>query len=700
MAPLLEVTDLRTEIKLKQAVVHAVDGVSIHVEAGETLGIVGESGCGKTMTALSIMNLLPVGGHIVGGSIRLNGDEISNLDDEAMRTIRGNEIGMIFQDPLTSLNPTMTVGRQIAETVILHRKVTKEQAFDRAVEVLDLVGMPKARERIGDYPHQFSGGMRQRVMIAMALACEPKLLIADEPTTALDVTIQKQILELIDDLRRRLGMSVILVTHDLGVIAGRADRVVVMYAGEIDETTATGTLFANPRHPYTEALFSALPDKAVERQERLYSIPGAPPDLTAPPAACRFAPRCRHVQDRCRQEKPRLLGESPDHRFACFYPVGETEKKGATVTAVAPAAAAPPAAAPVTGTGSLLSIEHLVKNFPVTKGAVLQRRVGWLSAVADVSFGVRPGETFGLVGESGCGKTTIGRVIVGLDKPTSGVISFEGQDLAKSSNRAYRRQRRKIQFMFQDSYASLDPRMRAGAILREPLLAQHIGSRGEQQRRVEEMLDHVGLPRAAADRYPHEFSGGQRQRLGFARALMLSPELIVADEPVSALDVSIQAQMLNLMNELQRRLGLTYLFISHDLAVVRYLSDNIGVMYLGKLVEIGPADKVYGTPAHPYTKGLIDSAPVADPVAERAKVHEGVTGELPSAISPPSGCRFRTRCPFAQDRCAEEEPVLRPFGPSHLAACHFPLITPAPELTVSAPAAAAGTAGGEPGAGG
>jgi len=591
----------------------------------------------------------------------------------------------------------MTVGRQIAEAVVLHREVTKEQAYDRAVEVLDLVGLPKARERIGDYPHQFSGGMRQRVMIAMALACEPKLLIADEPTTALDVTIQKQILELIDDLRRRLGMSVILVTHDLGVIAGRADRVVVMYAGEIDETTATGTLFANPRHPYTEALFSALPDKAVEREERLYSIPGAPPDLTSPPKACRFAPRCRYVQDRCRQEKPRLLGESPDHRFACFYPVGETEKKGAAVTAVEPAAAAPPGAAPVTGTGSLLSIEHLVKNFPVTKGAVLQRRVGWLSAVADVSFGIRPGETFGLVGESGCGKTTIGRVIVGLDKPTSGVINFEGQDLARASNRAYRRQRRKIQFMFQDSYASLDPRMRAGAILREPLVAQHIGSRGEQQRRVEEMLDHVGLPRAAADRYPHEFSGGQRQRLGFARALMLSPDLIVADEPVSALDVSIQAQMLNLMNELQRRLGLTYLFISHDLAVVRYLSDDIGVMYLGKLVEIGPADKVYGTPAHPYTKGLIDSAPVADPAAERAKVHEGVTGELPSAISPPSGCRFRTRCPFAQDRCAEEEPLLRPFGPDHLAACHFPLITPAPELTVAAPAAAGGTAGGEPG---
>ncbi|HUL27425.1 MAG TPA: dipeptide ABC transporter ATP-binding protein [Streptosporangiaceae bacterium] len=698
MAPLLEIEDLRTEINLKQGTVHAVGGVSLHVDPGETLGIVGESGCGKTMTALSIMNLLPVGGHIVGGSIRLNGREISNLGDDDMRSIRGDEIGMIFQDPLTSLNPTMTVGRQIAEAVILHREVSKEQAYDRAVEVLDLVGMPKAKERIGEYPHQFSGGMRQRVMIAMALACEPKLLIADEPTTALDVTIQKQILELIDDLRLRLRMSVMLVTHDLGVIAGRADRVAVMYAGEIAETTSTGTLFANPRHPYTEALFHALPDKAADRHEVLYSIPGVPPDLVNPSAACRFAPRCRYATDRCRADKPRLLGESPQHQFACFYPVGQTEKaEGALVTAAAPAAAGAAVAgdgraAAAGPPGPLLIVEHLVKDFPVTKGAVMQRRVGSVSAVADVSFAVRHGETFGLVGESGCGKTTIGRVIVGLDKPTSGVINFEGKDLAKVSSRAYRRQRRKIQFMFQDSYASLDPRMRAGAILREPLVAQGIGSRKEQQRRVEEMLDHVGLPRQATERYPHEFSGGQRQRLGFARALILSPDLIVADEPVSALDVSIQAQVLNLMTELQRELGLTYLFISHDLAVVRYLSTQIGVMYLGKLVEVGPADAVYGSPAHPYTQGLIDSAPVADPLAEKAKVRAGVTGELPSAISPPSGCRFRTRCPFAQDRCAEEEPLLRPFGPNHLAACHFPLIAPAPDTAATAAAVPAAPA--------
>ena len=677
MAPLLDISDLRTEIRLREGVVHAVDGVSLQVEAGETLGIVGESGCGKTMTALSIMNLLPTGGHIAGGSIKLSGQEISAFSDEQMRKIRGNEIGMIFQDPLTSLNPTMTVGKQIAEAVTLHRDVSKEQAMDRAVEVLDLVGIPRVRERIKDYPHQFSGGMRQRVMIAMALACEPKLLIADEPTTALDVTIQKQILELIDDLRHRLGMAVILVTHDLGVIAGRADRVAVMYAGKIAELSDTETLFARPRHPYSEALFQALPDKAADAGERLYSIPGLPPDLVNPPTGCRFAARCRYVTDRCREEEPRLTGEVAGHEFRCFYPVGPSER---TQTGRLAGFNQAQGEAPVPGPGIgdvLLDIERLVKDFPVTRGAVLQRRVGWLSAVADVSFAIRRGETFGLVGESGCGKTTIGRLVVGLEKPTSGSISLEGKDLAKSSAREYRRERRNIQLMFQDSYASLDPRMRAGTLLREPLVIQHIGNKEERRQRVDEMLDKVGLPRSAAERYPHEFSGGQRQRLGFARALMLQPELIVADEPVSALDVSIQAQVLNMMKELQHDLGLTYMFISHDLGVVRYLSDKIGVMYLGKLVEVGPAEEVYLRPAHPYTRGLLDSAPVADPEAEKKKVTEGVKGELPSAIHPPSGCRFRTRCPRAQAICADIEPPMTPFaGEGHLAACHFPLQNP------------------------
>ena len=458
MAPLLDISDLRTEIRLRQGVVHAVDGVSLQVEPGETVGIVGESGCGKTMTALSIMNLLPTGGYDRRRQhqARWPGTEHA-LGRGACARSAGNEIGMIFQDPLTSLNPTMTIGKQISEVVSLHRDVSREQAMDRAAEVLDLVGIPRVRERIKEYPHQFSGGMRQRVMIAMALACEPKLLIADEPTTALDVTIQKQILELIDDLRLRLGMSVILVTHDLGVIAGRADRVAVMYAGRIAELTDTETLFARPRHPYTEALFQALPDKAAEAGERLYSIPGLPPDLVNPPTGCRFAARCRYVADRCRTEEPSLTGEVAGHEYRCFYPVGPSERR-ATGELADYNRTAVEERLPGPGIGDvLLNVEHLVKDYAVTKGAVLQRRVGWLSAVSDVNFAIRSGETFGLVGESGCGKSTIGKLVVGLETPTSGEINFEGKDLAKSTGREYRKERRNIQLMFQDSYASLDP---------------------------------------------------------------------------------------------------------------------------------------------------------------------------------------------------------------------------------------------------
>jgi peptide/nickel transport system ATP-binding protein len=715
MTALVEIEDLHTEIKLRRSVVHAIDGVSLSVAAGECLGIVGESGSGKTMTALSVMRLLPGGGAITGGRISLADTEITALTEEQMQQVRGNAVGMVFQDPLTSLNPTMTIGDQIAESVRLHRGASKPAALERAVEVLGLVGMPRPAERVSNFPHQLSGGMRQRVMIAMALACEPQLLIADEPTTALDVTIQKQILELIDGLRQRLGMAVILVTHDLGVIAGHADRVAVMYAGRIVETADASTLFTNPRHPYTEALLEALPERAAEGAVRLYNIPGQPPDLTAPPPGCKFAPRCRYAQEKCIESEPYLTAAGDSHFFRCFFPVGAIEgadpgpapavagdaaaaSSATTVSAEALSAealsaeprpeAAPPADASATEGDEFLRVDQVVKNFAVTSGAVMQRRIGQVSAVADVSFALPHGSTFGLVGESGCGKTTIGRLIVGLEKPTSGRILLDGHDIARQSRRDRHLRARAVQLMFQDSYASMDPRMRVGTILREPLAIARDGSRADQRRRISDILSEVGLPASAVDRYPHEFSGGQRQRLGLARALIGGPSLIVADEPVSALDVSIQAQILNLMRDLQREHGLTYLFISHDLSVVRYMADAIGVMYLGKLVETGPAGAVYSAPAHPYTQGLIDTVPVADPASERAKEHQGVVGELPSAIAPPSGCRFRTRCPRAQELCATAEPPLRPFSSAaHQAACHFPLREPDPGLVAAAESA-------------
>jgi peptide/nickel transport system ATP-binding protein len=682
MADLLQVKDLRTHIRMRHSTVQAVDGVSLTIAPGETVGLVGESGCGKSMTGMSIMRLLPPSGHIVSGSIRLNGQELTTLSKEDMREVRGNEVAMVFQDPMTSLNPTMTIGDQIAEPVREHRGVSKKQAMERAAEVLALVGMPKPGERLRAYPHQLSGGLRQRVVIAMALACEPKLLIADEPTTALDVTIQSQILSLLDDLKERLHMGMLLITHDMGVIAGRADRVMVMYAGRIVESGDTGNIFGRMRHPYTEALLESIPDLETERSHVLYSIPGLPPDLANPPANCRFAPRCRYVQARCREEDPPLAGEDPDHPYACLFPVtgrpAEPEPAGEAVAAggAATAGEAPVPAREAQPGEPLLVLDHVVKEFPITKG-VLQRQTGSVKAVSDVSLEVMRGETFGLVGESGCGKSTLGRLIVSLEKLTSGSIRFNDVEVSRLRGGSLRRARQDLQLMFQDPYASLDPRMRISSTLREPLQAQHLGNRPEQEARIRELLGEVGLSATAMELYPHEFSGGQRQRIGFARALTVKPRLIVADEPVSALDVSVQSQVLNLMRRLQGEYDLTYIFISHDLSVVRYLADRIAVMYLGKLVEIGPADEVYERAAHPYTAGLLEAIPLADPERERAKDKAVIKGELPSAANPPSGCRFRTRCLRAQQICADQEPVLQPFGtPAHRAACHFPLQEP------------------------
>jgi peptide/nickel transport system ATP-binding protein len=694
----LEVVGLSAEIRLRDSTVHAVDNVSFSVEAGETLGLVGESGCGKTMLGSSLIRLLPPGGRIVAGEVRMDGRDLVQLADADMRRVRGGAIGMVFQDPMTSLDPTMPIGRQIAESVQQHRQVNRKTALERAAEVLSLVGMPRPGERLDDYPHQLSGGLRQRVMIAMALANEPQLLIADEPTTALDVTIQAQILDLIDSLKSRLAMAVILITHDLGVIAERADSTYVMYAGRIVEHAATARLFDSLRHPYTEALLASIPKVDQDARHRLYSIPGVPPELTSLAPGCRFAPRCRYAQPACTEQDPELAGPDPAHEFACFFPTdtsvgdvaaidqlaaageGATAAPGAPVAAGQVVAAAGPPAAIVAGGGALLALEGVYKEFPVTAG-VMQRRIGAVKAVSDVSIEIRAGETFGLVGESGCGKTTMGRMMVALEQPTAGRVVFDGSNLGTLPARQVRKLRSDLQLVFQDPYASLDPRMRVGTILREPLAIQAIGSRAEQQRRVEELLDEVGLSRGAVDRFPHEFSGGQRQRIGLARALALSPKLIVADEPVSALDVSIRSQILNLMKRLQADHSLTYLVISHDLSVVRYMADRIGVMYLGRLVEIGTVADVYERTAHPYTAGLLASIPVPNP--HRTRTPGGITGELPSSLDPPSGCVFRTRCPRAQELCAAELPPDLSFGGEHRAACHVPLQAP-----VAAPAAA------------
>ncbi|WNM38949.1 ABC transporter ATP-binding protein [Micromonospora halotolerans] len=698
--PLLELRDLDTDIALRRGTVHALDGVSLQVMPGETLGVVGESGSGKTMTALSVMGLLPPGGRVSGGQILFEGRDLRSLPADEVRRIRGVRMGMVFQDPLTSLNPTMRIGVQVGEPLRVHERVGRAEARERTIEILRRVGMPRPERIVDNYPHELSGGMRQRVAIAMALICSPRLLIADEPTTALDVTTQRQILELIDDLREEFGMAVVLVTHDLGVIAGRADRVAVMYAGRVVETAATGELFRSPRHRYTEALMEALPESAIRESgehARLYSIPGLPPDLSRPLTGCRFAPRCRHAGDDCRATDPTL--STGRHQHACLHPVpaapvtlptpvwGEPETTGSTA-APARVAPAPEPAAPTVGAGDpattpVLSVRDLVKNYAAHGRGLLRRTAGQVSAVAGVSFDVGPGETFGLVGESGCGKSTVGRLAVGLEQPTAGQIMLDGTDIAGLAGRERRRMHRHVQLMFQDSYAAMNPRMRVDAILAEPLEIQKVGGTAERRARIATLLDQVGLSRRVLERYPHEFSGGQLQRIGLARSLALQPRLIVGDEPVSALDVSIQAQVLNLMRDLQRELGLAYVFISHDLSVVDYMADRIGVMYLGKLVEVGPARDVVRAARHPYTQALIDAVPSVTPNAATAGDGMTIRGELPSALNPPAGCRFRTRCPLAQDVCETEPPLA---GDAHQVACHFPL---RPESTAASARAGA-----------
>ena len=606
--PLLRLAGLRTDVARAGRTSHAVRGIDLDIRAGEAVGLVGESGCGKTMTAMSVLRLLPPGGRIVGGSIEFAGRDLVAATEDELSDIRGNQIGTIFQDPMTSLNPTMTVGDQIAEPLVRHLRLSWSVARRRAVEGLGLVGIPDPARRARSYPHQLSGGQRQRVMIAAAIACRPKLLIADEPTTALDVTVAGQVLDLIDELRRELNMAVLLVTHDLAVLAGRVDTVVAMYAGKIVERAATAEIIDRPRHPYLAALLASTPERANELGAAIPTIPGMPPDLTAPPPGCAFADRCARRTERCVQSEPAIT-DLRGHQVACFHPI-ESAPGSVQVTARVRRPAVPQPA-------PLLEVSGVVKRYRARGGVVV-------TAVDGVELSLDTGQTLGLVGESGCGKSTLGRIVVGLDRPDAGHVRIDGQDLGALRGRELRTRRKVAQLVFQDSYAALDPRMTVAAILAEPLRLQRTGNRRDRDAMVARLIDDVGLPADAAQRYPHEFSGGQRQRIGIARALALRPRLIVADEPVSALDVSVQAQILELLDGLQQEYSLSYLFISHDLEVVRYLADRIAVMHQGRIVESGPTGKVCGDPRHDYTKLLFESVPtIRSSRAGQGRGHDG-----------------------------------------------------------------------------
>ena len=653
-APILEVRDLHVQFRRPGSLVHPVRGVSWDVRPGEVVALVGESGCGKSVSALAVMRLLPEGEDVrTAGRVLLAGREIESIPEEAMRRLRGPGFAMIFQEPMTSLNPLMTIGSQIAEPMRQHLGLSRPEAAARALDLLRQVALSDPERRLGQYPHELSGGMRQRVMIAIALACEPRVIIADEPTTALDVTIQAQILELLVRLARERGTGLVLITHNLGLVARHADRINVMYAGRVVEAGPTADVLRRPKHRYTAGLLAAVPRLDGPRHMRLAAIPGQPPSPACFPAGCPFHPRCEAAGPECRVDPPetRLPG---GRRHACVHPVPDGARRlepNATPTAVMAGPAEP-----------ILSVRGLTKHFPLRRAVV--------RAVEQVDLDVPQGGTLGLVGESGCGKTSVARTLLGLERATGGRALLNGKDMMALDRSARRALAREIQVVYQDPYTSLNPSRRVGAALAEPLLVHGLArSPAAARERVEELLVTVGLPPEMAGRYPHQMSGGQRQRVGIARALGMEPRLIVCDEPVSALDVSIQAQIVNLLADLKDRLGLSYLFIAHDLAVVRHLSDVVAVMYLGRIVETGTADELFAAPRHPYTRALLAAVPSLADLDRRGAPRPLVEGELPSAMNPPSGCVFHTRCPLATAACRAEVPATRRVSATHSVAC-------------------------------
>ncbi|SMC20281.1 peptide/nickel transport system ATP-binding protein [Desulfacinum hydrothermale DSM 13146] len=679
--PVLEVEHLSISYKTRRGWIPAVRDVSFQIGAGETLGLVGESGCGKSTVAFSLVNFLGSNGRIAGGSIRFEGSELVGRSRRELNRLRGNRISMVYQNPMSALNPTLRIGEQLMEVLTCHQTVSKTEAWDRAVAMLRRVYMPDADQIMARYPHQLSGGQQQRVVIAMAMLNHPALLIMDEPTTALDVTVEAAVLDLVEDLKQEFQTSILFITHNLGVVARVSDRLCVMYAGEMVEQGQVDTVFAHPAHPYTRGLLRCVPRLgSTKRALALHPIPGrVPAPLERPENACVFAPRCAHAGEACLQEKPAWIRLPSGHGARCVMAENlaqkplRLERRSASLKAPE---------AEETAEGSPLLQMREVKVYYEQRKPSLKSLLGlgdkeYVRAVDGVSLRVPRGRTLGIVGESGCGKSSLLKAVIGLERLSGGRLEFLGLDIAKTVRHRDFEVIREIQMVFQNPDATLNPSYSVGKQIARPIRRFRTVPKGQVRSEVIRLLKAVRLGPEYYDRYPRQLSGGEKQRVGIARALASRPDLVLCDEPVSALDVSVQAAVLNLLMEIQEELGTTLLFIAHDLSVVRYFTDDVAVMYLGQIMERGPAEAIYAPPYHPYTEALLSAVPIPDPSARQKRIRLG--GNVPSALNPPSGCRFHTRCPRCDllgeksHLCREKMPPWRQVDEDHFIACHIPV---------------------------
>jgi len=673
--PVLKVENLAISYKMRRGEVPAVRDVFFEIHRGETLGLVGESGCGKSTVAFGIVNFLDRNGSILNGSILFQGRELQGRSEEELRRLRGNQISMVYQDPLAALNPCLRIGEQLSEVLIVHRGLSKKEAYEKCIEMLKGVYMPDPEAMMLRYPHQLSGGQQQRVVIAIALLNNPALLIMDEPTTALDVTVEAGVLDLIAELRREFDTTILYISHNLGVIAYVSDKVSVMYTGEIVEQASVKDIFLKPMHPYTQALMRCVP-KLGESKESSYlpPIPGRVPSPMNLPPGCIFAPRCQHARQFCRQKHPELREVVPDHFICCHFAEeiakAEWQPPEGLVPELTTRGRRENAGEPI------LQAEH-VKTYYKQRGKSLISLFGlgkkqYVKAVDDVSLELPKGCTLGIVGESGCGKSTLGKTIVGLESPISGKLKFLGFDILAPVVKRDERLVKELQMVFQNPDSTLNPSFSVGYQIGRPLRRFRKVSHNQEREEVIRLLNAVRLDASYYNRLPRQLSGGEKQRVALARAIAAHPKLVICDEPTSSLDVSVQAAILNLLLDLQKEYDIAMIFISHDLSVIRFFSDHVAVMYLGKVCEIGPAEAIYSPPYHPYTEALLSAVPIPDPSAEQKRIRLG--GMVPSALNPPSGCYFHTRCPRKLgDICEEQDPPRQIAGKEHYIYCHTPL---------------------------